>query len=217
MSINVHTLRGNHIPELIIIIRLLLLTVTLLIGPTIQTDNHVTLSNDQIPVEMTKEVPVVTPISSDKPEISTNTSFEESETATPDVPPTTYEVATNHELTQLDDESHDLLSRLVTAESRGEPFEGQIAVAEVVLNRISSDEFPNSLYEVVYQVNQFEPVHNGMIDEPATEESRNAVDEALNNSNIAHNAVFFYNLQTAESRWLDQFPIITQIGNHTFK
>lgn len=131
--------------------------------------------------------------------------------------PTTYEIATNGHLTQLDTYSHDLLARLVTAESRNEPFEGKVAVAEVVLNRIASNEFPNSLYEVIYQENQFQPVRNGTINEHATDLAKQAVDEALNGSNIAQDALFFYNYQTAESRWLDSLPTITQIGNHTFK
>lgn len=138
----------------------------------------------------------------------------------PDQPktlPTTYEVATTNALTEFDAYSHDLLSRLVTAESQGEPFIGQVAVAEVVLNRIASKDFPNSLYEVIYQPNQFEPVRNEMIDKPSTATAREAVDEALNGSNTAHDALFFYNAETATSRWLDQFPTIIEIGNHTFK
>ena len=131
--------------------------------------------------------------------------------------PTTYDIATSNHLTQLDDYSHDLLARLVTAESGGESFEGQIAVAEVVLNRIASPDYPNSLYEVIYEHNQFEPVRNEAINRPASESARKAVDEALNGSNIARGALFFYNEKTATSRWLDQFPTIVQIGNHTFK
>lgn len=131
--------------------------------------------------------------------------------------PVAYNVRTTNDKTILKNSDFDLLARLVTAESKGEPFTGQIAVAEVVLNRMTSEEFPNSLSDVIYQTNQFEPVQNGMINESATESAQQAVTEALNGTNISQGALFFYNKETATSRWLDQFPTIVQIGNHTFK
>lgn len=164
----------------------------------VQTDTHVSAETD---VEYTADVQTVTHVTSEAEKDR----------------PTTYDIATSNHLTQFDDYSHDLLARLVTAESGGESFDGQIAVAEVVLNRIASPDYPNSLYEVIYEHNQFEPVRNETINRPASESARKAVDEALNGSNIARGALFFYNEKTATSRWLDQFPTIVQIGNHTFK
>lgn len=111
----------------------------------------------------------------------------------------------------------DLLARLVNSEARGEPYEGKVAVAEVVLNRVNSPEFPNSIEGVVYDSGQFQVVSNGSINEPASETSIQAAQQALNGSTYAHGALYFYNYNTATDRWLDTLPTITQIGQHTFK
>lgn len=111
----------------------------------------------------------------------------------------------------------DLLARLVRAEALGEPYQGKVAVAVVVLNRVESSQFPNSISSVIYQPGQFSPVNSGSINTPADSESIRAAKEALNSPGLYEDSLFFYNAATATSRWLDSRPTTTVIGNHTFK
>jgi N-acetylmuramoyl-L-alanine amidase len=103
----------------------------------------------------------------------------------------------------------DLLARLVRAEAQGEPYQGKVAVAEVVINRTHSPLFPDSITAVINQKGQFSPVSNGAINKPADTDSINAVKEAVNNGNNLNGALFFYNPRTATSRWLDSKPVTT--------
>lgn len=108
-----------------------------------------------------------------------------------------------------------LLARLVRAEAQGEPFEGKVAVARVVLNRVESDKFPDTIEEVIYQSGQFQPVSNGSINKPATKEAKEAVKQAKNTS--SNDSLYFYNPDIATSDWLDSRPTTKVIGNHVFK
>jgi N-acetylmuramoyl-L-alanine amidase len=120
--------------------------------------------------------------------------------------------------TSLTDIGIDLLSRLVRAEAETEPYEGKIAVACVVLNRVESSKFPNTIREVIYARGQFQPVQNGEINKPADEESIKAVKAALTEQrNLAPGALFFYNPDIATSRWLDTRTTTMIIGQHVFK
>ncbi|MEH7417925.1 cell wall hydrolase [Neobacillus drentensis] len=112
----------------------------------------------------------------------------------------------------------DLLARLVRAEAESEPYQGKVAVACVVLNRVASSSFPNSIKEVIYQKGQFQPVRNGEINQPADEVSIKAVHEALSEKrSIAAGSLFFYNPATATNRWLDSRATTLVIGHHVFK
>ncbi|WP_462411734.1 cell wall hydrolase [Neobacillus sp. Marseille-QA0830] len=112
----------------------------------------------------------------------------------------------------------DLLARLVRAEAQGEPFGGKVAVANVVLNRVESTAFPDTIEGVIYQKGQFQPVRNGQINKPADEESIHAVSQALSESrDITNDSLYFYNPDTATSRWLDSRQTTLVIGNHVFK
>ncbi|PTL39296.1 cell wall hydrolase [Alkalicoccus saliphilus] len=117
----------------------------------------------------------------------------------------------------LTSSERDQLERLVTAEAQGEPYEGKVAVAEVVLNRVESGSFPNSVSGVINEPGQFTPVSNGSINTSATSQAAQAVDEAVGGSQYASDAVFFYNPATATNRWLDSQPTVTVIGQHHFK
>lgn len=118
----------------------------------------------------------------------------------------------------LSDSEIDLLARLVKAEAQTEPLEGKIAVACVVLNRVESPQFPDTLKEVIYAPGQFQPVKNGQIDMPADEESIQAVKAALTDQRqLAPGALFFYNPAIATSRWLDSRATTQVIGQHVFK
>ncbi|PYZ98339.1 peptidoglycan-binding protein [Alteribacter lacisalsi] len=118
------------------------------------------------------------------------------------------------------DEKVDLLSRLVHSEARGEPYEGKVAVAAVVLNRIESGDFPDSMNEVIYETNgnsyAFEPVMNGSIYNEPDSESVRAAEEALNGYDPSNGALFFYNPDTATSDWVNRLTIDSRIGNHVF-
>jgi len=112
----------------------------------------------------------------------------------------------------------DLLARLVRAEAESEPYAGKVAVAVVVLNRVDSADFPNSIHDVIYQSGQFSPVTNGEINKPADADSIKAVEEALSeNRSLGAGSLFFYNPSTAVSHWLDSRPTTLVIGHHVFK
>ncbi|MBB6447415.1 cell wall hydrolase [Bacillus benzoevorans] len=120
----------------------------------------------------------------------------------------------------ISNEEKDLLARIVEAEAKGESYEGKVAVATVVLNRVESPEFPNSITEVIYQVvgksYAFSPVQNGEINKPASEESIRAAEEALTRTNRLNEAVFFYNPEIATDNWILSRTIVETIGNHVF-
>lgn len=111
----------------------------------------------------------------------------------------------------------DLLARLVRAEAQSEPYIGKVAVAVVVLNRVASDKFPNSIKEVIYQQGQFSPITNGSINKSADAESIRAVEEALTVNRSSNQSLFFYNPKIAKGSWLDSRATTEVIGNHVFK
>lgn len=113
-------------------------------------------------------------------------------------------------------EEKELLARLVTAEAKGEPYAGKVAVAEVVLNRVEDDRFPDSVKEVIYEKNAFQPVQNNSIQQPAEPTSVKAVEDALIEKEHDTEALFFYNPETASDNWIRDRKIIQQIGNHVF-
>ncbi|WP_163528148.1 cell wall hydrolase [Halobacillus ihumii] len=115
-----------------------------------------------------------------------------------------------------DEDGKDLLARLVEAEAKGESYAGKVAVATVVLNRVTSDKYPDSIYGVIYDGYQFSPVLNGTINQPAGEESKRAVEEALGYQGYDHESLFFYNPDKATSEFLSNQEVTTVIGNHVF-
>lgn len=110
----------------------------------------------------------------------------------------------------------ELLARLVYAEGRGEPYEGQVAIAAVVLNRVASDEFPNTVREVIYAPNAFSPVHDGNLTHKLNESSRKAVQDAVNGKDPSNGSLYFFNPDTATSKWIWSRPVTVEIGNHRF-
>lgn len=109
-----------------------------------------------------------------------------------------------------------LLARAIHAESGSEPYEGKVAVGAVILNRIKSPEFPNSLAGVIYQPLAFESVSNGMINNPPSAESLRAAQDALNGWDPVHGALFFWNPTKKVSKWIWSRPIIRRVGDHVF-
>ncbi|MBO8156346.1 MAG: cell wall hydrolase [Bacillaceae bacterium] len=110
----------------------------------------------------------------------------------------------------------DLLARLVEAEAKGEPYAGKVAVATVVLNRVDSNLFPDTIREVIYQKGQFTPVKNGTINQPASYASRKAVDEALAFRGQGSGSLYFYNPKKTSNTWLRSKTVTVVIGNHVF-
>lgn len=115
----------------------------------------------------------------------------------------------------------DLLARLVRAEAEGEPYAGKVAVATVVLNRVDSQDFPNTVRGVITEVTPsghyaFSPVANGRISRAADAESIRAVNEALAFRGQGSGSIYFYNPRTATSDWIKTRPVTVVIGNHVF-
>jgi N-acetylmuramoyl-L-alanine amidase len=110
----------------------------------------------------------------------------------------------------------DLLARLVSAEAKGEPYEGQVAVAAVILNRIKDSRFPNTLQGVIYQQDAFEPVSNGTIYQPPVASAVKATEDAMNGWDPSYGALYFWNPATATSPWIWSRTITLRIGNHVF-
>lgn len=110
----------------------------------------------------------------------------------------------------------DLLARLISAEAAGEPYAGQVAVGAVVLNRMRSGIFPNTLAGVIYDPWQFEPVLNGWIDQPATPSARRAALDAINGWDPTGGALYFFNWYTVGNSFLWSLPFKTTIGAHRF-
>ncbi len=110
-----------------------------------------------------------------------------------------------------------LLARLIAAEAGDEPYEGQVAVAATILNRVASPLFPSSISGVVFEPWAFESVHNGLIWQVTNlaSPSRAAAD-ALNGWDPTGGALFFWNPGKPVSPWIWSRAIITQIGNHVF-
>ncbi|NLI11243.1 MAG: LysM peptidoglycan-binding domain-containing protein [Peptococcaceae bacterium] len=113
----------------------------------------------------------------------------------------------------------DLLARLITAEADSEPYEGKVAVGAVVLNRVNSPGFPKSIKDVINQngngVYQFQPVENGWINRPASEDAKLAAREALGGTDPTNGALYFYANQS-KSVWLRERPVSKTIGNTIF-
>lgn len=109
-----------------------------------------------------------------------------------------------------------LLARLISAEARGEPYNGQVAVGAVVLNRIEHPSFPNSLSGVIYQGGAFTCVTDGQFDEPVAESAYQAARDALNGTDPSGGAIYYFNPSTATSSWIWSRPLIVTIGKHRF-
>ncbi|MEE1199498.1 MAG: spore cortex-lytic enzyme [Christensenellales bacterium] len=111
---------------------------------------------------------------------------------------------------------HRLLSKLVYAEARGEPYKGQVAVAAVVLNRVRSASFPNTVSGVIYQRNAFSCVNNGSIENTPDSSCIRAALEALNGWDPTGGCLYFYNPKTAKDNWIRTRTTMMVIGNHRF-
>ncbi|MEY8001654.1 cell wall hydrolase [Clostridium sp. Mt-5] len=112
----------------------------------------------------------------------------------------------------------DLMAKVVYAESNCEPFEGKVAVASVILNRLQYPEFPKTVKGVITQRGAFSCVKNGVIDVTPNEDSYNAVLQALKGVDPTGKSIFFYNPRIATSQWMKNIDKknVKSIGNHVF-
>ena len=109
-----------------------------------------------------------------------------------------------------------LLARLISAEARGEPYVGQVAVGAVVLNRVKHPSFPNTIPGVIYQSGAFSCIADGQFDQPVAESAYRAADDALNGWDPTGGAIYYFNPSTATSAWIWSRPLILTIGKHRF-
>lgn len=109
-----------------------------------------------------------------------------------------------------------LLARLISAEARGEPYSGQVAVGAVVLNRVEHPSFPDTIAGVIYQPGAFSCVDDGQFDQPIAESAYRAARDALNGWDPAGGAIYYYNPSTATNSWIRSRPYVTTIGKHVF-
>ena len=110
----------------------------------------------------------------------------------------------------------DLLARTISAEARGEPYEGQVAVGAVILNRVEHPSFPNTIAGVIYQKGAFSCIDDGQINQPVAESSKRAAQDALNGWDPSGGCIYYYNPVTATSKWIRSRPIMLTIGKHVF-
>jgi N-acetylmuramoyl-L-alanine amidase len=111
-----------------------------------------------------------------------------------------------------------LLARAINGEARGEPYEGQVAVGAVILNRVKNPNFPNSIAGVIYQPGAFTAVRDGQINVPIDPKSTvvKAAQDALNGWDPTYGCIYYWNPATATSKWIWSRKIIVKIGKHNF-
>ncbi len=109
-----------------------------------------------------------------------------------------------------------LLAKCVYAEARGESYTGQVAVAAVILNRVKSASFPNTIAGVIYQPYAFTAVSDGQINLEPNQTAYNAARDALNGWDPTYGAIYYYNPSTATSKWIYSRKTTVTIGKHVF-
>lgn len=111
-----------------------------------------------------------------------------------------------------------LIARAINGEARGEPYEGQVAVGAVILNRVKSSQFPNSISGVIYQSGAFTAVSDGQINAPISEDSTvyKAAQDAINGWDPTGGCIYYFNPSTATNSWIWSRPYVKTIGKHRF-
>lgn len=109
-----------------------------------------------------------------------------------------------------------LLARLIHGEARGEPYTGQVAVGAVVMNRVKSSSFPNSISGVIYQLGAFDAVSDGQINLTPDATAKKAAQDAINGWDPTYGAIYYFNPSTATNKWIWSRPMTVTIGRHRF-
>ncbi len=109
-----------------------------------------------------------------------------------------------------------LLARLIYGEARGEPYTGQVAVGAVVMNRVKSSSFPNTISGVIYQSGAFDAVRDGQINLSPDSNAKKAAQDAINGWDPSYGAIYYFNPSTATNKWIWSRPMTITIGRHRF-
>ena len=109
-----------------------------------------------------------------------------------------------------------LLARLIYGEARGEVYTGQVAVGAVVMNRVKSSSFPNTISGVIYQRGAFDAVSDGQINMPVNATAKKAAQDAINGWDPSYGAIYYFNPATATNKWIWSRPLTVVIGKHRF-
>ena len=111
-----------------------------------------------------------------------------------------------------------LMARAINGEARGEPYEGQVAVGAVILNRVKSSKFPNTIAGVIYQSGAFTAVADGQINQPIAKNSTvyKAAQDAINGWDPTGGCIYYFNPNTATNKWIWSRPHVKTIGKHRF-
>lgn len=118
--------------------------------------------------------------------------------------------------TSVDDADLYLLARIISAEARGEPYQGQVAVGAVVLNRVEHPSFPDSIAGVIYQPGAFTAVVDGQFEEPIADSAWRAARDALSGWDPSGGALYYFNPDKTSNAWMHSRPVILRIGDHLF-
>ena len=109
-----------------------------------------------------------------------------------------------------------LLARAIYGEARGEPYVGQVAVGAVIMNRVKSSKFPNTISGVIYQRGAFDAVSDGQINLQPDSTAKKAAQDALNGWDPSYGAIYYFNPSTATNKWIWSRPMTVTIGKHRF-
>ena len=122
----------------------------------------------------------------------------------------------NNASTSVSQSEVNLLARIISAEARGEPYEGQVAVGAVVLNRVEHPSFPDTFAGVIYQDGAFTAITDGQFQQPVADSAYRAARDALNGWDPSGGAIYYYNPDKTSNQWIRSRPVIKRIGNHLF-
>ena len=109
-----------------------------------------------------------------------------------------------------------LMARAIYGEARGEPYTGQVAVGAVIMNRVRSSKFPNTIAGVIYQSGAFDAVSDGQINLQPDATARKAAQDAINGWDPSYGAIYYFNPSTATNKWIWSRPMTVTIGKHRF-
>ena len=111
----------------------------------------------------------------------------------------------------------ELLARIISAEGRGEPYRGQVAIGAVIMNRVAHPSFPNTISGVIFQKGAFSAIDDGQFDStPVTDSCRRAAVEAFGGSDPTNGCIYYYNPAKTTNKWMLSLPVYTVIGKHRF-
>lgn len=130
--------------------------------------------------------------------------------------PTGSSSSTSQGVSGYSNSEYNLLARIISAEARGEPYMGQVAVGAVVLNRVEHPSFPSTITGVIYQKGAFSCLTDGQFDKAVSDSAYKAARDALNGMDPSGGAIYYFNPSTATSSWIWSRTHIITIGKHRF-